>query len=203
MTMKIKSESNRSVDQQWIWMLVNNALKEKGSNFRKQNLVAEESRAIEGCLLNPDSVVSFSSLQSVSSLLIEIPWYILRVVPRKTLVPSGNPHLLILAGSDSRREETPETREGIDNKEATFQGVEFMLTGFPNQKEKEIESLIRKCGGYVLSKVPSFSLDKRMNMDECWKPPIVLSPKKVCCIFTFQFFGAIYLLLCVFYSYKM
>ncbi|KAG2544984.1 hypothetical protein PVAP13_9KG399108 [Panicum virgatum] len=81
--------------------------------------------------------------------------------------------------SDSRREETPETREGIDNKEATFQGVEFMLTGFPNQKEKEIESLIRKCGGYVLSKVPSFSLDKRMNMDECWKPPIVLSPKKV------------------------
>ena len=74
-----------------------------------------------------------------------------------------------------------------------------MLTGFPNQKEKEIESLIRKCEGYVLSKVPPFSRDKRMNMNEfpSWKPPIVLSPKKVCCIFTFQFFGAIYLLLCV------
>ncbi|XP_025796630.1 uncharacterized protein LOC112876682 isoform X2 [Panicum hallii] len=83
--------------------------------------------------------------------------------------------------SHSRREETLETREDIDNREATFQGVEFMLTGFPNQKEKEIESLIRKCGGYVLSKVPPFSLDKRKNMDEfpSWKPPIVLSPKKV------------------------
>ncbi|KAG2534348.1 hypothetical protein PVAP13_9NG061830 [Panicum virgatum] len=83
--------------------------------------------------------------------------------------------------SRSRREETLETKEGIDNKEATFQGVEIMLTGFPNQKEKEIESLIRKCEGYVLSKVPPFSRDKRMNMNEfpSWKPPIVLSPKKV------------------------
>lgn len=83
--------------------------------------------------------------------------------------------------SDSRIEEKVKTREYIDNNEATFQGVEFILTGFPNQKEKEIESLIRKCGGYVLSKVPPFPLDKRKNMAEVpsWKPPIVLSPKKV------------------------
>lgn len=65
-----------------------------------------------------------------------------------------------------------------------------MLTGFPNQKEKEIESLIRKCGGYVLSKVPPFPLDKRYNTAESpsWKPPIVLSPKKVRYLITFQFF---------------
>ncbi|OEL16897.1 Magnesium-chelatase subunit ChlD, chloroplastic [Dichanthelium oligosanthes] len=83
--------------------------------------------------------------------------------------------------SDSRIEETLETREHIDNKESIFQGVEFMLTGFPNQKEKEIESLIRKYGGYVLSKVPLFPLDKRKNVTEfpSWKLPIVLSPKKV------------------------
>ncbi|WVZ60989.1 hypothetical protein U9M48_010932 [Paspalum notatum var. saurae] len=83
--------------------------------------------------------------------------------------------------SDSRIEETLETREYNDNKGAIFQGVEFLLTGFPYQKEKEIESLIRKCGGYVLSKVPLYPLDKRKNMAgiPSWKPPIVLSPKKV------------------------
>ncbi|KAF8748273.1 hypothetical protein HU200_013019 [Digitaria exilis] len=80
-----------------------------------------------------------------------------------------------------RIEEKLETREYIDNKEAIFQGVDFMLTGFPNQKEKEIESLIRKCGGYVLSKVPPFPLDKTNSIAESssWKPSIVLSPKKV------------------------
>ncbi|KAJ1293040.1 hypothetical protein BS78_01G037500 [Paspalum vaginatum] len=83
--------------------------------------------------------------------------------------------------SHSRIEETLGTREYIDNKGAIFQGVEFLLTGFPNQKEKEIESLIRKNGGYVLSKVPLFPFDKRKNMAgiPSWKPPIVLSPKKV------------------------
>ncbi|ONM10720.1 BRCA1 C Terminus domain containing protein expressed [Zea mays] len=83
--------------------------------------------------------------------------------------------------SDSRTGEMLETREYTDNKEDTFQGVEFLLTGFPKQKEKEIESLIRKSGGYVLSKVSPFPLDKRKNMAEfpSWNPPIVLSPKKV------------------------
>ncbi|CAN6280849.1 unnamed protein product [Urochloa humidicola] len=83
--------------------------------------------------------------------------------------------------SDSRIEEKLKSGEYIDNKEATFQGVEFILTGFPNQKEKQIESLIRKCGGYVLSKVPPFQLDRRNNVVEfpSSKPPIVLSPKKV------------------------
>ncbi|KAL6894318.1 hypothetical protein ACP4OV_008416 [Aristida adscensionis] len=78
--------------------------------------------------------------------------------------------------SDSSTEEPPGT-----SKESIFQGMEFLLTGFHNQKEKEMESLIRKFGGYVLSKVPRFSLDKRKNMAEFprWKPPIVLSPKKV------------------------
>ncbi|XP_062214221.1 uncharacterized protein LOC133915176 isoform X2 [Phragmites australis] len=83
--------------------------------------------------------------------------------------------------SDSRVEETLDTCEYIDSKEAIFQGVEFLLTGLHNHKEKEIESLIRKFGGYVLSKVPQFPLDKRKNMAEfpSWKPPTVLSPKKV------------------------
>lgn len=84
-----------------------------------------------------------------------------------------------------------ETREYTDNNEDTFQGVEFLLTGFPKQKEKEIESLIRKSGGYVLSKVSPFPLDKRKNMAEfpSWNPPIVLSPKKVCYFISFLSFG--------------
>ncbi|TVU44457.1 hypothetical protein EJB05_03900 [Eragrostis curvula] len=83
--------------------------------------------------------------------------------------------------SDGRIGEILENSENIKNKEAIFQGVEFLLTGFQRQKEKEIESLIHKFGGHVLYKVPLFPLDKRKNMAEfqSWEPPIVLSPRKV------------------------
>uniref|UniRef100_A0A0E0D8L7 BRCT domain-containing protein n=1 Tax=Oryza meridionalis TaxID=40149 RepID=A0A0E0D8L7_9ORYZ len=83
--------------------------------------------------------------------------------------------------SDSRLIDTIEPREYIDNKEALFHGLDFLLTGFQSNKEKEIESLIRKFGGYVLSRVPSCPPDKRSKLAELarCKPPIVLSPKKV------------------------
>uniref|UniRef100_A0A0E0P2Y0 BRCT domain-containing protein n=1 Tax=Oryza rufipogon TaxID=4529 RepID=A0A0E0P2Y0_ORYRU len=83
--------------------------------------------------------------------------------------------------SDSRLIDTIEPREYIDNKEALFHGLDFLLTGFQSHKEKEIEPLIRKFGGYVLSRVPSCPLDKRSKLAELarCKPPIVLSPKKV------------------------
>lgn len=63
-----------------------------------------------------------------------------------------------------------------------FQGLEFLLTGFSSKKEKELEVLIRKYGGYVLSNIPSFSLDlkrKRRVVTASLKLPIVLSPKQV------------------------
>ncbi|KAF8708548.1 hypothetical protein HU200_029918 [Digitaria exilis] len=103
---------------------------------------------------------------------------------KEFMYPTESPRMQDLdgeAGAGGRIEKKLETREYIDYKEAILQGVDFMLTGFPNQKEKEIESLIRKCGGYVLSKVPPFPLDKTNSIAESssWKPPIVLSPKKV------------------------
>uniref|UniRef100_A0A0D9W0L0 BRCT domain-containing protein n=1 Tax=Leersia perrieri TaxID=77586 RepID=A0A0D9W0L0_9ORYZ len=83
--------------------------------------------------------------------------------------------------SDSRLIDLIEPREYTDNKEAIFHGLDFLLTGFQSHKEKEIESLIRKFGGYVLSKVPLCPLGKRSKLAELArsKPPIVLSPKKV------------------------
>uniref|UniRef100_J3LU16 BRCT domain-containing protein n=1 Tax=Oryza brachyantha TaxID=4533 RepID=J3LU16_ORYBR len=86
-----------------------------------------------------------------------------------------------LSWSDSRLIDTMEPREHIPNKEAIFRGLDFLLTGFQSHKEKEIESLIRRLGGYVLSKVPPCPLDKRSKLAELsrCKPPIVLSPKKV------------------------
>lgn len=66
-------------------------------------------------------------------------------------------------------------------KEMIFHGLEFLLTGFSRKKEKEIESLIRKFGGYVLLKVPTCSPDLGENLESVgWKPSIILSPKKVC-----------------------
>ncbi|KAG1338338.1 hypothetical protein COCNU_04G006440 [Cocos nucifera] len=68
-----------------------------------------------------------------------------------------------------------------DGKETIFLGLEFLLTGFSNQKRKGLEALIRKYGGYVLSNIPACSPDLRgkWKVDPaCWKLPIILSPKK-------------------------
>ncbi|XP_019706035.1 uncharacterized protein [Elaeis guineensis] len=70
----------------------------------------------------------------------------------------------------------------VDGKEMIFLGLEFLLTGFSSQKRKELEALIRKYGGYVLSNIPACSPDLRgkWKVDPaCWKLPIILSPKKV------------------------
>ncbi|XP_026660159.1 uncharacterized protein LOC103706321 isoform X2 [Phoenix dactylifera] len=70
----------------------------------------------------------------------------------------------------------------IDGTEMIFLGLEFLLTGFSSQKRKELEALIRKYGGYVLSNIPACSPDLRGKWKgdpACWKLPIILSPKKV------------------------
>jgi hypothetical protein len=74
-----------------------------------------------------------------------------------------------------------EPRECIFKKETIFHGLEFLLTGFQSHKEKEVESIIQKFGGCVLSKVPPCRFDNKNKLAELvrWKPPMVLSPKKV------------------------
>ncbi|KAM0835065.1 hypothetical protein ACQ4PT_063177 [Festuca glaucescens] len=83
--------------------------------------------------------------------------------------------------SESRIPDMREPRENIFKKETIFQGLEFLLTGFQSHKEKEAESVIQKFGGCVLSKVPPCPFDKKTKLAELvrWKPPIVLSSKKV------------------------
>ncbi|CAM0877216.1 unnamed protein product [Alopecurus aequalis] len=83
--------------------------------------------------------------------------------------------------SEGRIADMWEPRESIFKKETIFHGLEFLLTGFQSHKEKEVESIIQKFGGCVLSKVPPCPFDKKTKLDELvrWKPPIVLSPKKV------------------------
>ncbi|XP_058107397.1 uncharacterized protein LOC131250984 isoform X2 [Magnolia sinica] len=63
-----------------------------------------------------------------------------------------------------------------------LQSFEFLLTGFSRKKEKELEMLIRKHGGIVLSDVPSPSPNlrgKRQSGQKHRLLPVVLSPKKV------------------------
>uniref|UniRef100_A0A453M7U0 BRCT domain-containing protein n=1 Tax=Aegilops tauschii subsp. strangulata TaxID=200361 RepID=A0A453M7U0_AEGTS len=83
--------------------------------------------------------------------------------------------------SESRVADMQEPRECTGKKEALFHGLEFLVTGFQSHKEKEIVSVIRKFGGCVLSKVPPCPFDKKSKLAELvrWKPPVVLSPKKV------------------------
>uniref|UniRef100_A0ACD5WD99 Uncharacterized protein n=1 Tax=Avena sativa TaxID=4498 RepID=A0ACD5WD99_AVESA len=83
--------------------------------------------------------------------------------------------------SDSRIADMREPEECIFKKENIFHGLEFLLTGFQSHKEKEVESIIRKFGGCVLSKVPPCPFDKKTKFAELvkWKPPLVLAPKKV------------------------
>lgn len=58
--------------------------------------------------------------------------------------------------------------------------MEFLLTGFSQQKEKEIEGLIRKYGGMALSQIPSTNLKgKRSSRFQSRVLPVVLCLKKV------------------------
>ncbi|KAL5732666.1 hypothetical protein ACOSQ2_032358 [Xanthoceras sorbifolium] len=65
-------------------------------------------------------------------------------------------------------------------KKLIFQGIEFLLTGFSSQKEKEIEGLIRKYGGMVLSGIPPpNSRRKRSAKSNFQQLPVILCPKKL------------------------
>ncbi|XP_074569409.1 uncharacterized protein LOC141826055 isoform X2 [Curcuma longa] len=67
-------------------------------------------------------------------------------------------------------------------KERILHGLEFLLTGFPTEKAKELEALIFQHGGYTLGNVPRETLSLRRKLKEDFtirKPPIILSPKKV------------------------
>ncbi|XP_057976310.1 uncharacterized protein LOC131163672 [Malania oleifera] len=68
-----------------------------------------------------------------------------------------------------------------DGKRLLFQGIEFLLTGFSTKKEKEIEELIRKYGGTVLSDIPSppNPRGKRKSRSSWQRHPIVLCIKKL------------------------
>ncbi|KAK9157476.1 hypothetical protein Scep_004050 [Stephania cephalantha] len=70
---------------------------------------------------------------------------------------------------------------GRERKRMIFLGLEFLLTGFSNQKEKELEMLIRNHGGYVLSDVPPppNSRGSRRSRHKRLQLPIVLAPKKL------------------------
>ncbi|KAL8542464.1 hypothetical protein ACS0TY_003358 [Phlomoides rotata] len=72
------------------------------------------------------------------------------------------------------------TNLDMEKKRLIFQNMEFLLTGFSPQKEKEIEGLIRKYGGIVLSQVPSTNLNgKRSSSLKSQVLPVVLCLKKI------------------------
>ena len=80
-----------------------------------------------------------------------------------------------------------------DRKRTIFRGLEFLLTGFSKKKENEIEGLLRKHGGTVLSNIPPppphpRRKSSRSNLERL---PVVLSTKKV----NFRIFW------CIFYFY--
>lgn len=65
-----------------------------------------------------------------------------------------------------------------------FRDIEFLLTGFSIQKEKELEGIIRKYGGIVLRDIPSppNSRGKRISRFKFQQLPIVLCFRKVGCL---------------------
>ncbi|XP_019447465.1 PREDICTED: uncharacterized protein LOC109350671 isoform X2 [Lupinus angustifolius] len=62
-----------------------------------------------------------------------------------------------------------------------FQGTEFLLTGLSSQKERDMEVLIRKSGGIVLSDIPlpPNSRGKRCSTLSCLELPIILCIRKL------------------------
>ncbi|KAK4414276.1 hypothetical protein Salat_2840600 [Sesamum alatum] len=67
-----------------------------------------------------------------------------------------------------------------EKKRLIFQNMEFLLTGLSEQKEKEIEGLIRRYGGLVLSQIPLTNLKgKRSSRFKSGVFPVVLCLKKI------------------------
>ncbi|KAL0397386.1 UNVERIFIED_CONTAM: hypothetical protein Scaly_0187000 [Sesamum calycinum] len=67
-----------------------------------------------------------------------------------------------------------------EKKRLIFQNMEFLLTGLSEKKEKEIEGLIRKYGGIVISQIPVTNLKgKRSSRFKSGVLPIVLCLKKI------------------------
>ena len=67
-------------------------------------------------------------------------------------------------------------------KRTIFQGLEFLITGFSKKKEKEIEALLRKHGGMVLSDIPSPPprlRGRRSLKSDAQKLPVILCTKTV------------------------
>ncbi|GAB2272456.1 hypothetical protein Dimus_007282 [Dionaea muscipula] len=61
-----------------------------------------------------------------------------------------------------------------------FQGLDFLVTGFCHEKQKEIEGLLRKHGGMVLSDIPCAEpKGSRILVSDSHQLPVVLSKKKV------------------------
>ncbi|CAO2838160.1 unnamed protein product [Amaranthus hypochondriacus] len=68
-----------------------------------------------------------------------------------------------------------------DRKRTIFRGLEFLLTGFSKKKENEIEGLLRKHGGTVLSNIPPPPPHPRRKSSRSnpERLPVVLSTKKL------------------------
>lgn len=65
-------------------------------------------------------------------------------------------------------------------KRLLFQGIQFLLTGFSRQKEKDLEGQIWKHGGIVLFDIPApNSREKRSFISNGYQLPIILCSKKV------------------------
>lgn len=62
-----------------------------------------------------------------------------------------------------------------------FQGLDFLLTGLSSKKFRELQTLIRRYGGHVLTKLPDCPSELRAKLVESthWRPPVVICPKKV------------------------
>ncbi|KAA8519259.1 hypothetical protein F0562_013515 [Nyssa sinensis] len=85
--------------------------------------------------------------------------------------------------SDSGAQEVKRRQTNCPNKDGNrliFQDTEFLLTGFSSQMETEIEGLIRKHGGIVLSDIPSpKSRGTRSSRFNHQQLPVVLCLKKL------------------------
>ncbi|XP_021835979.2 uncharacterized protein [Spinacia oleracea] len=67
-------------------------------------------------------------------------------------------------------------------KRTIFQGLDFLLTGFSKKKEKEIEGIVRKHGGMVLSDIPApppYPSRRRSLRFNAERLPVVLCTKKL------------------------
>ncbi|KAK9665069.1 hypothetical protein RND81_14G088200 [Saponaria officinalis] len=155
-----------------------------------QNICHKRKRVLQGELHGPSNTET-SAQKRVRFSDADIEPRSNKSLKRNRTLKRGSKIINTLKPINEEQEQgitSQEVKECLTNcrlkgrKKPIFQGLDFLLTGFSKKKEQEIEGLLRKHGGMVLSDIPtpiSRIREKRSSRSYAERLPVVICSRKL------------------------